>query len=144
MDVGSVENLVDQGRVFSRRWLPFCTLRGKRMYGYAASALRFSLARAVSCVTFGSKVVGCLSKSGLSSVSSGQSGRALGGSVWLMSSPKWYEIESAESNPEKRRVPRWLCNLRSMKEAAGFLHPIDATAVMRGSSGLPCSTKSVC
>lgn len=144
MDVGSVENLVDQGRVFSRRWLPFCTLRGKRMYGYAASALRFSLARSVSCVTSGSKVVGCLLNSGSSSVSSGQSGLAFGGSVWSMSSPQWYEIESAESNPGERWVPSWLCNLRSMKEAVGFLHPIDATAVMGGSSGLPRSTRSVC
>ena len=144
MDVGSVENLVDQGCVFSRHWLPFCTLRGKRMYGYAASALRFSLARPVSCVTSGSKVVGNLSISRMPSVPSGQRGRAFGGSVGLVSSPQWYEIESAESNSKERWVPGWLCNLRSMKEAVGFLHPIDATAVMRGSSGLPRSTRSVC
>lgn len=144
MDVGSVENLVDQGCDFSRHWLPFCTLRGKRMYGYAASALRFSLACPVSCVTSGSKVVVSPSISGMLNVVSNQRGRAFSGSVGLVSSPQWYEIESAESNPEKRRTPGWHCNLRSMKEAVGFLHPIDATAVMRGSSGLPRSTKSVC
>lgn len=78
------------------------------MYGYAASALRFSLARSVSCVK--SDVL----------------------------------VDIDPLAPRKRWVSCRIGNLMSITEAAGFLHPIDATAVMRGGSDLSRSTRSVC
>jgi hypothetical protein len=114
------------------------------MYGYAASALRFSLINTVSCVTSDWKVVGYPLHFGLSRDFSERNRGAFGCFIGRASLPKWYEVWPAESNPKSKWVPHWIRNPGSMKEAVGFLHPIDATAVMRGSSDLPCSTRSVC
>ena len=160
MDVGSVENLVDQGRVLTRRWLPFCTLRGKRMYGYAASALRFSLVHTVSHVSTGPRVVGYHSHFGWLRGHCQQNRVAIGRPLVLTPLSKWYGVGQTESNPKLSRLmtrggwksrvlppnreARSAGNAEPTEETVDFLHPIDATAVMRGSSDLPCSTRSVC
>jgi hypothetical protein len=130
------------------------------MYGYAASALRFSLVHTVSCVATRSKSGVHLSRSGFSRGLSGQYGVASGLPVVRASMPKWYGVGQSESNPKSNRLMAQIgclasdlapnmramstVRLQSMEEAVDFLHPIDATAVMRGSSDLPCSTRSVC
>lgn len=123
------------------------------MYGYVASALRFSLVHTVSAVSDSLQLVG-FQILGSSLVSRFSVRKAVGNCGARLSVLRSYDAGRLESNQGfKRMVAKWDCrgrvrppNLvaRSMEEAVNFLQATDATAVMRGSYGLSRSTRSVC
>jgi hypothetical protein len=122
------------------------------MYGYAASALRFSPVNTVSRTSAEFATDWCDVSVGIRLDSKVLCEDSRFGEVCesspraMCSSPEWYGVERLESNPiwNPFSAARTIGAAGVAEETVDFLHPIDATAVMRGSSGLPCSTRSVC